>query len=83
MLRRDFIKTLAAAGLCAGQPWINRSAQAAPLASYDGKFFVSISADGGWDVPSLCDPKANSSINDCVLAENHHSKQEVDKKIIT
>ncbi len=63
MLRRDFIKTLAAAGLCAGQPWINPSIQAAPLASYDGKFFVSISADGGWDVTSLCDPKANSSIN--------------------
>ncbi len=63
MLRRDFIKTLAAAGLCAGQPWVGRSAQAAPLTSYDGKFFVSISADGGWDVTSLCDPKANSTIN--------------------
>ncbi len=63
MNRRDFMKTLAAAGLCAGQPMFATATQAATLDPYRGKFFVSISADGGWDVTSFCDPKANSTIN--------------------
>ncbi len=63
MRRRDFIKTMAAAGLIAGQPWMNGRPQAATIPSYDGKFFVSISADGGWDVTSFCDPKASRYIN--------------------
>ena len=63
MKRRDFIKTLAAAGLMAGHPWLTQQAKGATLTPYRGNFFVSISADGGWDVTSLCDPKANTSIN--------------------
>lgn len=63
MKRRDFIKTLAAAGLLAGQPWLSNSSKAATLNPYRGNFYVSISADGGWDVTSLCDPKANSTVN--------------------
>ena len=63
MKRRDFIKTLAAAGLYAGQPWLGGQSHGATLTPYTGNFFVSISADGGWDVTSLCDPKANANIN--------------------
>ena len=63
MKRRDFIKTLAAAGLLSSQPWLAKPARAATLTPYRGNFYVSISADGGWDVTSLCDPKASSAIN--------------------
>lgn len=63
MKRRDFIKTLAAAGLMAGHPWLTQQAKGATLTPYRGNFFVSISADGGWDVTSLCDPKDNTNIN--------------------
>ncbi len=63
MKRRDFIKTLGAAGLIAGQPWMSKPAFGATLTPYEGLFFVSISADGGWDVTSFCDPKANTAIN--------------------
>ena len=62
MNRRHFIKQLAAAGLCASQPLIAPFSQA-ELTPYKGKFFVSISADGGWDVTSFCDPKADPTIN--------------------
>ncbi len=76
MRRRDFIKTLAAAGLCAGQPWLNSPVQAATLTPYKGKFFVSISADGGWDVTSFCDPKANSAINHWAGSQSVQSIQD-------
>lgn len=62
MNRRNFIKQLAAAGLCASQPFIAPFSRA-ELTPYRGKFFVCISADGGWDVTSLCDPKADPAIN--------------------
>jgi len=62
--RRDFIKVMAAAGLNAGLPWPLASiASENPGERYRGPFFVSIEAQGGWDVTSFCDPKASSTIN--------------------
>lgn len=73
--RRHFVKLLSAAGLTAGLP-LSLVAQASvagqqPSASslsnagdgYNGPFFVSIEAQGGWDVTSLCDPKDNPEVN--------------------
>ena len=57
MKRRGFIKLLALAALSA------RSGFRLPLANaeeYDGKLFVFVQADGGWDPTSFCDPKANT-----------------------
>ena len=70
MKRRDFLKTLTAAGLYAGHPWLGGMAQGATLTPYRGNFFVSISADGGWDVTSLCDPKADTNINHWATNQN-------------
>ena len=55
MTRRDFCKGLLAAGISAGfrLPLAN-------AADYQGKLFVFVQADGGWDPTSFCDPKTNS-----------------------
>ena len=58
MKRRTFFKGLlaAAAGAVSGfhLPLAN-------AADYDGKLFVFIQADGGWDPTSFCDPKTNTA----------------------
>ena len=53
--RRTFVKSLMAAGAVSGfhVPF-------ASAADYDGKLFVFVQADGGWDPTSFCDPKANT-----------------------
>ena len=57
MKRRTFVKRLlaGAAGTVSGfqLPFAN-------AAAYDGKLFVFVQADGGWDPTSFCDPKANT-----------------------
>ena len=57
MKRRTFVKKLlaGAAGAVSGfqVPFAN-------AADYDGKLFVFVQADGGWDPTSFCDPKANT-----------------------
>ena len=57
MKRRTFVKRLlaGAAGTVSGfhVPFAN-------AAGYDGKLFVFVQADGGWDPTSFCDPKANT-----------------------
>ncbi len=60
MERRDFIKLCSMTGLTvvAGVSLDGKPAQAAP---YTGTFWVSISANGGWDVTSIVDPKGNNS----------------------
>lgn len=63
MKRRTFLKSLAAAGLYTGNPFALPQGHAATLDPYRGTFFVTVSADGGWDVTSFCDPKADTSIN--------------------
>ena len=60
MRRRDFLKQLSkAAGvtsIASFLPW-STSLRAEP---YTGPFYVTIAAQGGWDVSSFCDPKENS-----------------------
>ena len=57
MKRRTFVKGLlgAAAGAVSGfqLPFAN-------AAGHDGKLFVFVQADGGWDPTSFCDPKTNT-----------------------
>lgn len=59
MKRRDFNKLLSLAGLSTIAPWTT-SANAIS-SGYNGNFYVSIAAIGGWDVTSFCDPKLNVS----------------------
>ena len=56
MDRRNFFKMMGAAGLAAMMPLGIRKSHAAP---YTGPFFISIAAEGAWDVTSFCDPKMN------------------------
>ena len=58
MRRRDFLKLMGAAGLSVALPW-PRSRAWAQSTPYTGPFFVTIAAEGGWDVTSFCDPKEN------------------------
>lgn len=57
MKRREFNKLLSMAGLTAVSPFSSRVNAAG--AEYDGPFYISIAAVGGWDVTSFCDPKQN------------------------
>lgn len=64
MKRRNFFSWMAGAGLCCAG--LGRGAMAglnaprAPQAgAYEGPFFVSFCADGGWDPTGFCDPHAN------------------------
>lgn len=57
MKRREFTKLLSTAGLGIAAPWSLQSASAAE--PYNGPFYISLAAIGGWDVTSFCDPKAN------------------------
>ncbi len=55
MDRREFLRWMGLAGLAVASPFpLVRPARAAP---YSGLFFVTIAAEGGWDVTSFCDPK--------------------------
>ena len=57
MNRREFTKLLTLTGLGAISPWSVSSR--AQTSGYDGPFFITIAATGGWDVTSFCDPKEN------------------------
>lgn len=66
MKRRSFLQLMAGAGLATSMPALtlgSASASAAEVTPYDGDFYISIDAEGGWDVTSFCDPKQNSNIN--------------------
>ena len=56
MDRRDFL-----GGLAAMVPMAGFRLPLANAASYRGKFFVFVQADGGWDPTSFCDPKTNTA----------------------
>lgn len=63
MDRRDFLKHLTkTAGFAsiAGFLPLSSRAYAEP---YTGPFYVTIAAEGGWDISSFCDPKENSDGN--------------------
>ena len=57
MKRRTFVTGLAAPAVCAISGFQLPLANAA---DYDGKLFVFVQADGGWDPTSFCDPKTNT-----------------------
>ena len=57
MKRRTFVKGLLAPAVCAVSGFHLPFANAA---DYDGKLFVFLQADGGWDPTSFCDPKTNT-----------------------
>jgi len=55
MQRRELLKALAAAGLLPTASLL--SAPAVAATRYEGPIYIVLSAEGGWDVTSLCDPK--------------------------
>ena len=57
MKRRSFLKGLLA--LAAVAPGF-RLPLVQATDGYDGKLFVFVQADGGWDPTSFCDPKVNT-----------------------
>ena len=57
MKRRTFVKSLMVPAVGAVTGFRLPLANAA---SYDGKLFVFVQADGGWDPTSFCDPKTNT-----------------------
>ena len=57
MNRREFNKLLSLAGLSAIAP-LPAAAQGI-TSGYNGPFYITIAALGGWDVTSFCDPKMN------------------------
>lgn len=59
MHRRDLLKALFAAGLA---PALAPFARAETL-RYDGPIYITVFAEGGWDVTSLCDPKNGQRLN--------------------
>lgn len=56
-----------------GQPLGISQAQAS-TSPYTGPLFITLAADGGWDVTSFCDPKANTSINHWASSGSVRSK---------
>lgn len=59
MQRRSLLKTLTAGAVAAGAGFRIPLLHAAEAGSYDGKLFVFVQAEGGWDPTSFCDPKPN------------------------
>src|SRR3982751_5702584 len=64
-MRRDFLKTCAAAGLGLALPVLPPSAARAAGKDepYAGPFYVVFNASGGWDTTYLMDPKGVGGIN--------------------
>lgn len=58
MDRRGFLQLMGTAGLAVSTGWSPRAATADDE-PYSGPFFVTVAAEGGWDVTSFCDPKLN------------------------
>lgn len=62
MRRRDFLKLTAAGGAVALAPRTIRRAKASSL-RYEGPFWITVHANGGWDPTLFCDPKGGVSGN--------------------
>ncbi len=58
MKRREFIKQSIAMGAALST---SRARVYAAPEDYTGRFFVTLQADGAWDVSSFCDPKTNQN----------------------
>ncbi len=59
MQRRDFIKLLMSSSLIS--PSLLNAGEA--FTPYTGELFIVVHANGGWDISSFCDPKADPLIN--------------------
>ena len=57
MNRREFFKLAGISSIASTLP-ASFNLFAAP-ADYNGKFLITVQAEGGWDVTSFCDPKMN------------------------
>ena len=62
MQRRDLLKAMIAAGLLPTAAGFGRPARAEST-RYQGPIYFTVFAEGGWDVTSLCDPKAGTRQN--------------------
>jgi hypothetical protein len=62
-MRRDFLKTCAAAGLGLAVPFRAPAAAAKADDAYAGPYYVVFNASGGWDTTYLMDPKGINNIN--------------------
>ena len=58
MKRRDFLQLMAASSLTAHSMLMGEE-----ISVYEGELFLILQADGGWDVSSYCDPKADANFN--------------------
>jgi len=61
-MRRDFLKSCAAAGLGYAVPFV-RAEPKAKDTGYGGPYYVVFNASGGWDTTYLMDPKGVNGIN--------------------
>jgi hypothetical protein len=64
-MRRDFLKTCAAAGLGLAVPFRSSATRAADKKDepYTGPYYIVFNASGGWDTTYLMDPKGVNEIN--------------------
>lgn len=62
MQRRDLLKAMIAAGLLPTATGFGRLARAEST-RYEGPIYITVFAEGGWDVTSLCDPKAGTRVD--------------------
>lgn len=63
MKRRDFLKTIGAAGVASAFSGTANLAYSAEPALHTGKILLTIHTGGGWDHSSFADPRENPSIN--------------------
>lgn len=75
MKRRSFLKVMSGAALTASLPWYPRMNLFAADDGYTGPLWIMISANGGWDPTSFCDPKGYSSPNDPARINNYASSR--------
>lgn len=61
MKRRDFMKALGFAGLALSTPLGAPGMAQAQDVTYDGTFWITVNASGGWDPTLLCDPKGRAN----------------------
>ncbi|MGD8858468.1 MAG: DUF1501 domain-containing protein [Myxococcales bacterium] len=65
MDRRTFLKASAIAGLASSAPWVFRSARAQDggQGTFDGPYWIFVSAAGGWDPQFMFDPTEDPEYN--------------------
>ncbi|MDP7040415.1 MAG: DUF1501 domain-containing protein [Myxococcota bacterium] len=77
MDRREFLKLSAAMGISLTSPIGGRSAHA--QSAFNGRFLVTIQAEGGWDPTMLCDPKGRQGPSDPNPINNLFNEAEIEQ----